>query len=143
LTWHTASEVNNKGFDIERLNGNDWENIGFVKGNSKASTYTFTDITPLNTSYYRLRQMDNDGKKTLSKVVSIATKSTGKLAVYPNPVTNILTIETELVGNLQIFNLLGQQVLTGKTAQQLDVSALPKGTYFLKIGEEQAKFVKQ
>jgi pyruvate carboxylase len=43
----------------------------------------------------------------------------------------------------QVINLLGQQVLVGKTTQQLDVSALPQGTYVLKVGTEVAKFVKQ
>jgi hypothetical protein len=43
----------------------------------------------------------------------------------------------------QVINLLGQQVLVGKTTQQLDVSALPQGSYLLKVGTEVAKFVKQ
>jgi Secretion system C-terminal sorting domain len=43
----------------------------------------------------------------------------------------------------QVINLLGQQVLVGKTTQQLDVSALPQGAYIFKVGTEQAKFVKQ
>ena len=100
---------------------------------------------PLSTSYYRLRQIDNDGKETLSKVISIQSKgSKGKLAVYPNPVSNTLTIETEANGDYQIFNLLGQTILKGKTtAQRIDVSALPEGSYVLKIGAEQAKFNKQ
>ena len=67
----------------------------------------------------------------------------GKLAVYPNPVSNLLTLENTEGGNFEIINLLRQQVLTGKTTQRLDVSALPQGTYILKVGAEQAKFVKQ
>jgi Secretion system C-terminal sorting domain len=68
------------------------------------------------------------------------------LAVYPNPVSNTLIVENTEGGDFQIFNLLGQQVLTGKTpsgGRGLDVSALPQGTYFLKVGAEQAKFLKQ
>jgi hypothetical protein len=163
LTWETANEVNNKGFDIERLapptpqRGEIWESIGFKTANNKASTYQFLDVAPplgVGGLYYRLRQIDNDGKETLSKVIALQSKGTkGKLSVYPNPVSTHLTIEviarneaTE-GGNFQILNLLGQQVLTGKTppsgAGGLDVSALPQGTYFLKVGAEQVKFVKQ
>ena len=148
LTWQTASEVNNKGFEVERLMDNgQWIILGFVKGNNKASTYTFTDNEPLSTSYYRLRQIDFDGKETLSKVISIATKGKGKgLTIYPNPVSNTLTLENTEGSDFQVLNLLGQQVLTGKTpsgGRGLNVSALPQGTYMLKVGAEMAKFVKQ
>ena len=160
LTWTTASEVNNKGFDIQRLNGNgEWSILGFVKGNNKASTYQFLDdrrdamhrVSTTATEYYRLRQMDNDGKETLSKVVSIQSKDKGKLKVYPNPVSNTLTIESPLWGlgaaDYQIFNLLGQEILRGQTSLVgvvgLDVSALPKGSYILKMGNEKAQFIKQ
>ena len=159
LTWETASEVNNKGFEIERHiggsqqpTGDSWETMGFVAAKGKSATYTFTDDYRLSpVAYYRLRQLDNDGKFAYSKVISIAQTSKGKgLSIYPNPVSSHLTIEntdlssgTHEGGAFQILNLLGQQVLTGKTAQRLDVSALPQGTYVLKVGTEQAKFIKQ
>jgi len=144
LTWKTANEVNNKGFQVERqIENADWTTLDFVKANGKASTYQFTDNNPSATAYYRLRQIDNDGKETLSKVISIATKGHGKLVFYPNPISNTLTVNTE-ESDFQIFNLLGQQILRGQiSAQNIDVSALPQGTYVLKVGAEQAKFVKQ
>jgi hypothetical protein len=46
-------------------------------------------------------------------------------------------------GNFQVLNLLGQQVLVGKTGQPINVSALPQGSYVFKMGAEQVKFVKQ
>jgi hypothetical protein len=159
LTWATASEVNNKGFEVQASpdlsKGGEWQTLGFVAAKGKGSNYEFTDKAPLwgvgGLSYYRLRQIDNDGKETLSKVISIEQKGNGKgLAVYPNPVTNTLNIENTVQGtpfgegvNFQILNLLGQQVLSGKTAAQVDVSALLQGTYFLKAGAEQVKFIKQ
>jgi hypothetical protein len=145
LTWTTANEVNNKGFQVERIMDNEqWAILGFKTANGKASNYQFTDNAPLSTSYYRLRQIDNDGKETLSKVISVERKGDNKLKVYPNPVSNILTVEVERNGiPFYVLNLLGQQVLSGKAAQRIDVSALPQGAYFLKVGEEQVKFVKQ
>jgi Secretion system C-terminal sorting domain len=154
LTWRTESEKNNSHFDIERsTDGTTFHNIGQVKGNNKPSSYQFINNQPFATSYYRLRQIDFDGTETVSKIVSVAQTGKGKgLKVYPNPVSSLLTIEviarneaTE-GSDFQILNLLGQQVLTGKTpsgGRGLDVSALPQGTYFLKVGAEQAKFVKQ
>jgi beta-glucanase (GH16 family) len=154
LTWTTTNEVNNQGFYVERLNPttHDWGNIGFVKSTFQISptsntNYEFIDNQPLTTSYYRLRQMDNDGKQTLSKVISIAGKGNNRLTIYPNPVSNILTIDHASGSDFQIINLLGQIVKTSTrvdiSPMFIDVSALPKGAYFLKIGGEQAKFIKQ
>jgi hypothetical protein len=149
LTWRTASEKNNSHFDIERsTDGTTFYNIGQVKGNNKPSSYQFVDHQPFATTYYRLRQIDNDGKETLSKVISVELKGKGKgLAVYPNPVSSLLNVVYTEGSSFQILNLFGQQVLSGKTPPSgvggLDVSALPQGTYILKVGAEQAKFIKQ
>ena len=156
LSWTTAHEINNKGFQVERLQPTGgWDVLGFVAGKGKLSTYDFLDVAPPSGAvYYRLRQIDNDGKETFSKIISIATKGNSKLKIYPNPVSNTLTIETDFViapneanCDFQILNLLGQQVLYGKTLPSgtgaIDVSALPQGSYVLKMGAEQVKFVKQ
>ncbi len=66
-----------------------------------------------------------------------------KFTVYPSVTSGILTIGTTEIADYQIFNLLGQQVMNGNTGQRIDVSALLKGTYIVKVGLEQAKFVKQ
>ena len=67
------------------------------------TTYNFIDNQPFTTSYYRLRQIDNDGKETLSKVIAISSKGNFKLKIYPNPVSNVLTIETDLKDDYQIL----------------------------------------
>jgi hypothetical protein len=144
LMWETANEVNNKGFNVERLMDNgEWLILGFVKGQGKAAMYEFIDNQPFTTSYYRLRQIDNDGKETLSKVISVSTKGKTTLKVYPSVTTGILTLETDLTSDYQVINLLGQEVMNGKATQRLDVSALPRGAYFLRVRTEQVKFVKQ
>lgn len=149
LAWETASEINNKGFQIERqkANGN-WDILGFVTAQGKGAKYEFTDNTPLSINYYRLRQIDINGKETFSKVVSVELKGVSNLKIYPTLVKNILTVETDITATGEpkdfcIINLLGQQVMSGKLAQRLDVSALSEGTYVIKIGTAQAKFVKQ
>jgi hypothetical protein len=163
LTWTTANEVNNKGFNVERLMGNgEWGTLGFVDAQCKytrpcvstaTATYNFTDNQPLNVSYYRLRQIDNDGnvdthgRAYLSKVISVVNVGTHGhvyLRVYPSLTTGILTVEVKRNDiPFYIINLLGQQVMNGKATQRLDVSALPKGAYSLRVGTEQVTFVKQ
>jgi Secretion system C-terminal sorting domain len=148
LTWVTGGEKDNSHFDIERsTDGTTFHSIGQVKGNNKPSSYQFVDNQPFATSYYRLKQVDFDGTETFSKIVSVQLKGKGKgLTIYPTLVSNgILTVDTEggQLRDFSVSNLLGQQVLVGKTTQQIDVSALAKGTYILKVGTDVAKFVKQ
>jgi Secretion system C-terminal sorting domain len=151
LTWTTANEINNKGFQIERAPQppkgalTTWEILGFVNAKGKAATYEFTDKAPFGGwGLYRLRQIDNDGKETFSKVVTVsANKGNSKLKAYPNPVSNVLTVETDNAGAFEIHNILGQTVISGKAAQRIDVAELVQGTYILKVGTEQVKFIKQ
>ena len=150
LTWTTANEVNNKGFKIERLSGNTWETLGFVNGNDKGATYQFTDTrrdainrvsTTTTTEYYRLRQIDNDDKETLSKVIAIqsngrdAINRVSTVKLYPNPASNILTIDNggAAIDNIIVTNALGQQVLVSKQQSQIDVSLLPSGVYCVSV----------
>jgi hypothetical protein len=147
LTWTTASELNNKGYQIERSQGleDNWQAIGFVGAKGKAASYSFQDANVENAStfYYRLRQMDYDGKETISKVIAISDNIKTKLNIYPSVTTGLLTVEAEENSAFQVVNLLGQTILSGKTTQRLDVSALPQGTYILKVGSEQTKFIKR
>lgn len=151
LTWQTASELNNKGFQIERLkpSGNDWAVLGFVAAKGRHANYEFTDNDPLSINYYRLRQIDYDGQEVFSKVVSASLQSTKGLKIYPTLVSNGL-LNVEITGSSEIteqpvyaiYNLLGQRLLKGVSTQSIDVSALPKGSYILKVGNEQTKFMK-
>jgi Secretion system C-terminal sorting domain len=152
LVWTTANEINSKGFQVERLNlnTNAWESIGFVNSKGKAAIYDFTDKAPFSVSYYRLRQIDNDGKEILSKIVSLSNTAKSFLKVYPNPATDVLTVEftkgigtTEKAPTFEVINLLGQIILRGPLNQSVDVSSLPNGTYIVRVDLEQVKFVKQ
>jgi hypothetical protein len=130
LTWKTASEENNMGFEIQRsLDAANFEKIGFVyskeNGNSRAQlSYNFNDAqlaSPIQ--YYRLRQLDFDGSQTFSNVIAISTRleeANNALSVklYPNPVVDALFIE------LSDFpkNKLRVQFFTLKGTLQKDLS---------------------
>jgi hypothetical protein len=149
LTWNTASETKNKGFALERQlpNSKEWEDIMLFVGKNKASTYQYLDETAPYLSYYRLRQIDADGSTTYSKIISVERSGSLKgfgLSIYPNPVSDVLTIEADDTNaDYQVINLLGQTVLRGTASTQINVSAVPQGSYVLKIGAEQVKFIKQ
>ena len=161
LTWTTASESNNAGFDIERsADGKTFEKIGFVKGSGTTSekhSYMFTDNTPLSkTAYYRLQQVDFDGSKVSSNVISIAPKDEVKgVKVYPNPSENgLIFIEIadgrdamhRVSTGITITDAVGQTVFQQQTQSdnllKVDVSAWASGVYFVKSGNNVVKFVK-
>jgi Secretion system C-terminal sorting domain len=142
LTWKTETEINNQGYNVERQTAKGtWTSIGFVGGENKPSSYTFEDKTPLSISYYRLRQVDFDGKETVSKVVSVSQDQKGEVRISPNPTSDKINI---ILSNddrfesttITVYDLIGRQVLTQKTtanAVELDMSSLAKGTYLVKI----------
>jgi hypothetical protein len=65
------------------------------------------------------------------------------LRVYPSVSNGILNIETPFAGDFTVVNVLGQQVMTGKTTPQIDISHLTSGAYILTIGTAQARFLKE
>lgn len=76
LTWSTATEFNNKGFEVQRSNDSkNFYDMGFVNehnNSSEINTYTYTDVKVAGGSnYYRLKQIDNDGKFTYSSVIKL------------------------------------------------------------------------
>src|SRR5690606_22677002 len=121
LSWATASENLNKGFFIERSqDSKTFSEIGFVSTKAQNNTssqklsYTFLDNEPAGgENFYRLKQVDLDGKTTYSEVKSlIFGESVDAITIYPNPVKdqfNIIGIQT--TDRVVITNSLGQQVL--------------------------------
>ncbi len=165
LTWKTSAEVNTSRFEVERsFDGNKYSKMGEVKAiniREKQNTYTFTDVKPIEgLNYYRLKMIDLDGKSTYSMIRVINSTSTVQnVKVYPNPTSNVITtdfsLEEENEGMIQIFDALGSMVSqqaadykAGANRVRTDVSALPAGIYFVKLGlKDQViyldKFVKQ
>ena len=158
LTWTTASEKNNAGFDIEAsADGVRFDKIGFAKGNGTTNVkraYDFIDKTPLsNLTYYRLQQTDFDGTKKASSTISIQHGAVAKgLKVYPNPTAQSeMSVELgqNTEGVLQVVNAVGQIVFQQKSTQlsvgnllKIDISSWSSGVYFVKSGIEVVKFIK-
>lgn len=89
LSWSTASELNNDYFTVQRsANGMEFESLFDVDGAGTSGTgnnYSATDPNPYEgTTYYRLRQTDFDGKRALSKIISVELPESD-WTIYPNP----------------------------------------------------------
>ena len=117
------------------------------------STQTVTSSNPsttfaLNTAgtYYfhcgtNPGNTDNWGKITvLPSTTGIDENKSVEYKIYPNPVSNILTIEG-LKGTSEIYNLLGKKVIESNS-QTINIENLPKGNYVIKIGEYKSTFIK-
>ena len=170
LKWSTASEQNNRGFELERSNdGVKYSSIGFIPsqaslGNSNSLlTYSFTDNFPSgNKQYYRLRQIDLNGNEKLSNVVLIKTVSSKIFsvdAVFPNPAHSTLNMFINALHDdeilMQLYDISGKTIKQksavtekGSNTIQFDVSTLMNGMYTIKIisstGETAiSRFIKQ
>lgn len=114
LNWSTAAERNFDYFNIERSrDARSFVKLAQVaaKGNSyETKSYTHTDETPFRgRSYYRLRQVDQDGSHTYSPVVSVRTSGTD--VPYPNPAENgVIYIKAEENAMLKLTDLGGKDI---------------------------------
>ncbi|WP_165796128.1 T9SS type A sorting domain-containing protein [Siphonobacter curvatus] len=158
LLWSTAQETTNSHFLIERSpNGKQFEVIGLVKGAGTTTTlqgYTFWDRLPCSPiTYYRLKQIDEDGTTHDSKMISVKNAGISyDLTIYPNPTEGELAIElspTLDVAKIQVLNLQGL-VLWQKAVfdKKIQVNTLPKGAYILRIFTKtghtlEQRFIKQ
>ena len=148
LEWQTAHEINVSHFDIEHSSdGKVFEKIGEIAAKGSNAHYTFIDVknSKATIDYYRLKINETDNRFSFSKIIALKRLNTegGKIKLYPNPVSHTLTIVTDSQADIHIFNLLGQEVMRHKATTSIDLSALPQGVYFLKMGAEEVPFVKQ
>ncbi|WP_170172741.1 T9SS type A sorting domain-containing protein [Hymenobacter rigui] len=153
LNWVTASELNNKQFEVQRSrDGRSFETIltREGKGTTNATTaYSEVDKKPLNgLSYYRLKQIDTDGSSSFSSTVAISFLNSGEVTMYPNPVEDLLTID--LGGSAEgvsavITDMTGRVISTQKLGadSKLNMTSLQTGTYLVTVGEGTAKVTRR
>lgn len=150
LEWTTQTETNNKGFYVEHsLDALTFEIVTFIeaKGDTQEPTdYTYmdADIRKNTDYYYRLQQVDFDGKTTYSNVIHINNKiiSNTVVRVYPNLITDdFVTIKCTDNHDLQNINykifdaagkLLIQRNITANETQ-INLNSLNAGVYFIRI----------
>ena len=140
LNWATATELNNDHFEVQHSdNGEDYKTIGQLKGNGTTAVgevYNFEHMTPsVGINYYRLKQVDVDGKYEYSPIRSVLFGK-NKISVSPTFAKESVTIyvSDDQSTSFGIYNLAGQQVLSGKAIgqQRIDVGFLQTGMYFIR-----------
>jgi uncharacterized repeat protein (TIGR01451 family) len=150
LTWATSTETNNNNFIVERSD----DAVHFTRiyslqgsGNSNlVKQYSYTDHNYASgTSYYRITQVDYDGKSSVSNIVSVTTFNEFVVQYYPNPFNSngtLLVRSNAPSAKLTITSVIGVelQVLTIETNKEVVLGDnLPSGTYILFIESESGK----
>lgn len=153
LSWSTATELNNKAFEIQRKFGaSEFATIGSVKGNGTTTSpnhYRFVDNPTEAGKYsYRLKQVDFDGRFEYSQVVEVewTSVSTFNLAQnYPNPFNPTTTFKYGIIEKanvrLSVLNLLGEEVAVlvnevkdvGNYSMVLNAVDMPSGVYYYQL----------
>ena len=153
LNWQTATETNNKMFEVQRKDAdNVYATIGFVNGSGTTTqphSYSYIDKNVSEgTYYYRLKQVDFDGHTSYSNEVEVkvvAPAVFGLAQNYPNPFnpTTNITYNVPKSGKvkLAVYNLLGQEVAVlvnglvseGSHTVEFNAASLPSGTYFYRL----------
>jgi hypothetical protein len=153
LSWRTASEQNSNRFEIEQsMNGIAFAKIAAVAaaGNSTGEiNYSYTDhnIGHYGTTllYYRLRQVDNDGRAFYSPIRSLGVPRSGQIHTYPIPFKDVIAVDLPVgmngVAEINLTDMMGRLVFhrtdnisdtqTGLVLTNLN--GLPGGTYILTI----------
>jgi|GEM_PF-3558582 len=151
LNWKTTNEINSKGFEVERAlaTTHNFTSRGFVAslrngGNEKK--YQFRDDNNFpGISYYRLKQVDNDGQFNYSEIVEVkGFDFNDSLLLYPNPTRDYLNIhlymDKAVSGTLLITDLAGKTLLSkqvklgaGDNFNRVSVAGYKAGVYTLKL----------
>ena len=158
LEWTSKNEANNKGFRIlKSIDNVAFESLDMVPSkaingtSSEELSYSFVDTKPAQTTYYRLMQIDIDGKTTVhSQTVEInrTGESNSTILVYPNPAKDELNVAiTNPLSQkytIKVYDAQGKLVITkkeeagyGQHVCKLDISKLAKGGYVVMVVEDE------
>ena len=153
LTWSTATETNNKGFQVERKSADgQYQNIAFVNGHgttTQPQQYTYMDQNVAQGHYtYRLKQTDLDGTYKYSNAVEVDVTTPAVYSLdqnYPNPFNPTTKIDFSLANTskvtLKVYDVLGRQIAellnsnltAGSHTVNLNASSIPSGVYFYRL----------
>ena len=141
LKWFIPNNIN--VFEILRsTDGATFTSIGSVKppygDNSNQSSYSFTDNAPINEAYYRLKQIDKNGKEELSKIIHVNSSfSTNQISVYPNPASDSFTISTPYNTSVVTITSTSGALIKALTINTKSITVSSKnwapGTYMIQV----------
>ena len=161
LMWKTATETNVSHYEILRSrDGQFWEEVATIPAVGNSTTeqvYHATDATGLETMYYKLRSVDNDGTSEDFQPVSVTCNPGALWSIHPVPVSVKATVTvtaTETSHDVFVITDINGRVVTtqqveikaGTSIFELDLHRLSEGTYFIRMNQSDKysplKFIK-
>ena len=140
LKWSTASELDNRSFEIERsTDGTNFTPIATIAGNGTTQTahnYEYTDVAAMKgTNYYRLKTINMTGHHEFSDVRMVRLDYGKLISIFSNPVQDKLIIDASVTTRISIMNINGQvwqntQLKQGRN--EIPVSNLSAGNYIIR-----------
>jgi hypothetical protein len=158
LIWTTESEINNDYFIVQKSsNTKDFFDVGIVDGNGNSNTannYSFFDVSPSpKVSYYRLKQIDFNGKYEYSELVAVSANKQVEVSIYPNPTADNLFFD--ITGNddevitICYIDVIGNSIKEtisishgNNTYRTNEFSKLKTGIYFVQMVNENNEIIK-
>ena len=147
IFWTTENETNVSHYNVERsTDSHRWTKLtGSVAATNRLTQrYEITDYDQQKgTLLYRIRQADNDGKVSYSKIITLAAQHTSNtIALFPNPSTTTfkLTGDVSDITRLDLYSSAGNLVKSWKTVQTVyDIQDLPPGAYSVRLIKKTGK----
>jgi hypothetical protein len=149
LQWQTTSEFNNDYFDVERKGDRSvFARIGKVSGHGTTAvlqSYALVDPDPINgMNYYRLKQVDYDGRASYSAIVAIAVDRKQSILIYVDESNHTLQIQLPQIEErmqIQLYNMAGQLISNSLSQQRtnqyvVSIPALASGVYTVRMINE-------
>jgi hypothetical protein len=161
LKWTTSTELNNRGFEVEKSsNGTQWSVVKFVPGSLNSNTekkYGITDPTPFKgTNLYRLKQIDLDGRVNYSNIEKVIFDESAltSIDIYPNPANeriqfrindNGFTLANVVLTDMQgkVYTSMNIYPSQSGALQQIASANLPQGMYLLKYNNGKNTIVRK
>lgn len=154
LEWSTLSEYNNYKFVIQKSKDNEnWMNIGQINGAGNSNSllkYSFKDSEVYKSiNYYRIKQIDFDGKFTYSKSKSLIIIDE-EINVYPNPVKEKLYVNCKEIdiNKIEVYNIVGKSITASLYIErvsddciEINSESIKSGIYFIKYKSTLVKFI--
>ncbi len=152
LSWETASETNNAGFEVQRFGGSGWQQVGYVTGagtTTEAQSYVFSvqGLAP-GSHQFRLKQIDFDGTFAFSPTVIVAIQAGPRpqlIDAHPNPFKPRTTIRFSVPEqgpvSVKVYDVMGRLVAelhdgtlpAGIHNVAWDASGMASGVYFYRM----------
>ena len=156
LHWSTDREINNSHFDVERsYNGVDWEKIAIVIGgmnSNNTNTYAYADKNISNpVVYYRLRQVDTDGRGTYSSIKILRIGQTASPLKIYGADKNVVVDMNQVIKNpvnVSVIDCKGQVVRKKAFSNQqykivYSLGDIPTGVYIVNVSDSKGLNVTQ